>query len=306
MEKDSNNNNQKKLEEAISRYFEVVQNHASIPAKEGEEFDKKRSLEVIDKHIHSARKVRKFTILKIAASLFLLLSVGYIGYTYKHSIFANDIEFIAESGVKKIVLPDSSTVRLNKGAKLSYSNVFNQTERKVNLTGEAYFEVHRDVSKPFIIQSGRIETKVLGTSFNIDASHEKENISVTVLTGKVAVKDVMKDKEVYLLPNEQAFFDVEAGDIAVSSVDAKTSVIWAEVDDLLYKDAKLSKVILDIERKYKVNINLSPQMRECSISVDLNNLSLDKVMKVICGITGADAHYTDSKNIKLVGKGCAN
>ena len=91
---------------------------------------------------------------------------------------------------KTIQLPDGTQVWLSPSTLVEYPSVFEGAARKVKLSGEAFFEVAHDASHPFIITSDNIQTKVLGTSFNIQAYHNQKKIAVMVVTGKVKISNL--------------------------------------------------------------------------------------------------------------------
>jgi len=105
---------------------------------------------------------------------------------------------------KKVVLPDSTTVHLNSGSRLSYNKDFGKGNRQVWLNGEAFFEVTKDAAHPFLVNTDRMTVKVLGTVFNVKAYNTKEDIETTVVEGKVEVSlKEGAEKKVILLPSEK-------------------------------------------------------------------------------------------------------
>jgi transmembrane sensor len=105
----------------------------------------------------------------------------------------------------KVSLPDGSQVWLNAGSKLDYNNgSFNQTLREVKLSGEAYFDIAHKDGKPFIVRSGNMRIRVLGTKFNVKAYPEEQNIETSLIKGSVeiTIKDRPDDKYI-LRPNEK-------------------------------------------------------------------------------------------------------
>ena len=134
------------------------------------------------------RNVTFPAILKYAAIIILLISVGFFFTKVYQNIFDNGkmMEFVSLSNLsKEIVLPDGSTVILNANSKISYPNVFASNERRINLEGEAFFDVTKNPEMPFIIEVNDAEVKVLGTSFNVNASIPEHKIEVFVETGLV-------------------------------------------------------------------------------------------------------------------------
>ena len=108
---------------------------------------------------------------------------GEVGTEIKY----NTLENPRGSKVIDMMLADGSHVWLNAGSSVTYPVAFVGNERKVSITGEAYFEVAHDVSKPFFVNKGEVSVQVLGTHFNVNAYDDEENIKVTLLEGKVKV-----------------------------------------------------------------------------------------------------------------------
>src|SRR5690606_2771304 len=86
-----------------------------------------------------------------------------------------------------VKLPDGTLVKLNSGSRIHYPEVFQDSLRLVEFEGEAFFEVAKDVTKPFVIRSGNINTMVLGTSFNLKSATVAESFELAVVTGSVKV-----------------------------------------------------------------------------------------------------------------------
>ena len=139
--------------------------------------------------------------LKVAAIFMAVLGISF--YLLKNQFISSDelagavepelIEKVAERGQKLTVkLPDGSMVKLNANSRISYLSNFGNDSRDLQLTGEAFFEVQRDESRPFKIFLGDLEVEVLGTSFNVNAYPDQHAASVAVRTGKVAVSNSAK------------------------------------------------------------------------------------------------------------------
>ena len=148
--------------------------------------------------------------LLIAGLLFAILTSTYFIFTQgqrANQVKAEQISsVITKYGNKtKVSLPDGSQVWLNAGSRLDYNNsIFNQTLREVNLSGEAYFDIAHMEGKPFIVRSGNMRIRVLGTKFNVKAYPEEQNIETSLIKGSVeiTIKDRPDDKYI-LRPNEK-------------------------------------------------------------------------------------------------------
>lgn len=145
--------------------------------------------------------------------------------------------FAADNGSLDIFLPDSTHVWLNKDSKISYTEDFNSDERRVILSGEAFFDVTRNEEKPFVVQTGNSETRVLGTSFNVRAYDDEETIEVSVESGKVKFSsNVNADNEsVFLRRNERSVFDKETNELAKELRFEYEQLAWRDNPDRLEK-----------------------------------------------------------------------
>ncbi len=171
------------------------------------------------------------------------------------------VEMIIKSnpaGVKSLItLPDGSKIKLNSESQISFNKSF-LNERKVLLTGEAYFEVITNLELPFIVEAGEIGVKVLGTSFNVQAfPHEKE-LEVMLVEGKVEIQE--KKGEKYqsiqnLRPGEMFVYDANNGIKETRNFDPKTTIGWKD-GELNFKDLRFDEVVALLERWYGVQIEV--------------------------------------------------
>lgn len=158
------------------------------------------------------KNIRKVTIAKTknvyrwmtAASVILVMTA--IGYQlFNRAVNTEHIVIMQtfDNDIRLIRLPDGSRVWLNEGTKIEYPENFDGSTRNIVLTGEAFFEVEKDSSKPFIISSGLIKTTVLGTSFNVKAYNGTVPL-VEVRTGKVKVEN--KNGSIFLVRGDAAVY----------------------------------------------------------------------------------------------------
>ena len=204
--------------------------------------------------------------LRYAAIVAVLTAAAVLGYLqFYQSSETPAIRMITKTtqrGQKaNIVLADGTTIRLNSESSLTYPESFTNETREVKLTGEAFFEVARNEQKPFIVESGEINTTVLGTSFNIKAFPDK-NIEVSVATGKVKVTsqsvDQGTDKEVLLTPNQQAVYE-PSGSLQKREVDLSKYLAWQE-GRIIFDEIPLGEAILILERWYNVSFVLETKL----------------------------------------------
>lgn len=129
-------------------------------------------------------------------------------------------------GQYRITLPDGSKVWLNSESSLHYPTTFMGKERKVELIGEAYFEVAKRNNQPFIVKSGSNSIEVLGTKFNLDAYGDVHDLSATLVEGAVRIRSGNPAQAVTLKPAEQAVVDGTA--ITINPVNPVTFTAWKD------------------------------------------------------------------------------
>lgn len=209
------------------------------------------------------------------------------------------------SGKQLVHLPDGSTVLLNDNSTLKYDqNSFDSKTREVTLTGEAFFDIKHNPEKPFIVHTGKIQTKVLGTAFNINAQNSSDNIEVTVARGKVQVGDIEKVYGV-ITPNQQIKVNKSTLSFEQNNVSAAIVTEWKS-NYLILDDLNMAEAVSLIAQKYKVQIFISNEkIKNCRITASfLNEEDLDHVLKVISSVIETEYHYNNAGNVVLDGKGC--
>ncbi len=186
-----------------------------------------------------------------------------------------------ERGQKaSVVLPDGSKVWLNSQSVLTYTPDFRGRERNVSLTGEAYFEVRPDKSRPFTVGAGAMEVKVLGTSFNVRAYPEDGMLTSTLVDGRVEVST--PDGHYTLSPNQQIDYDVAGGKTLLPrSVEATDFTGWIN-NTLRFVDQPLEQIVLTVERMYNVDVEFATEgIKSRRFSGTLPNTSLESILEVI-------------------------
>jgi len=158
-------------------------------------------------------------------------------------------------GTYQVTLPDGTRVWLNAASKLVFPSKFNGRERKVQLSGEAYFEVaKRGAYMPFIVVSKNQEVEVLGTHFNISSYPDENSMKTTLLEGRVLVKNTLPGEQhsIILKPGQQAVVGSGLG-IKVTEADPELAIAWK--NGLFYfKDADLKTILRTFARWYDIEV----------------------------------------------------
>ena len=221
----------------------------------------------------------KFTWLA-AASVVALVGL----FTVFQYFFSNkEMQVASKQTLLEQQLSDGSSIALNKNSKLWYPKKFKGDTREVKLEGEAFFDIERDESKPFIIEAGIGEVKVLGTSFNVEA-YEGQDLRVQVVTGRVQLS----------LPNETADSNkviLEAGNTGV--INRATGKVYKENQDyedalfwlnkrLVFDKTPLPKVFEVLEKNYGIRFsNGEKDVSKCMLTARFENESIDDILSVI-------------------------
>ncbi len=205
---------------------------------------------------------------------------------------------------KTLVFEDGSKAVLNAGTTIRYPKTFGSKTREVTLNGEAFFQVVHLNNKPFIVHSGKLQTQVLGTSFNVDAYAGSARMKVTVVTGKVAVKEAFTGKQYMLTPNQEAVFNpAKASFKKVLIANAENTIAWQD-GKLIFEDTPLDEVASQLGLKFGVPTALSnPQLKNCRISAVFQHKQLAQILTVITQLTNSGFTLRDNKAV-IFGKGC--
>jgi ferric-dicitrate binding protein FerR (iron transport regulator) len=212
--------------------------------------------------------------------------------------------------ILKVLLNDKSTVWLSPNTVLTYSPAFGRTERKVTLDGEAFFEVTKNRQKPFSVYSGKIITKVWGTSFRVLSLKNADVDKVTVVTGKVSVKVnspapqkeseyQLTEKGVMLLPEQEAVYNRTAKKLVMKAhtVDASMD-IWHK-SSLSFNNVPLSEVFKVLNQKFHVKlISTDEKINKDFLKADFTNENLPSILELLKGILNV-TYTVDGNNYVL-------
>ncbi|NII28843.1 hypothetical protein HB364_27440 [Pseudoflavitalea sp. X16] len=156
--------------------------------------------------------------------------------------------------VRKITMPDGTIIWLNRNSRLEFDNQqYNHTQRYVKLSGEGFFEVTKDASKPFIVETGNIHTRVLGTAFNIEAYQHESEIRVSLVHGKVALEDKAKALTALLAPNQTMRYSRQTKDWQLSPMAVNNINAWT-TGALVFNELPLEEAIERIGDKYHLTM----------------------------------------------------
>jgi len=221
---------------------------------------------------------------KTVAAVALIVLMAVSAAIYFRSNQPNMIQY-AEIGALRgqkasVTLPDGTKITLNSESTLKYSTNYNQSDRAVELVGEAYFEVAKNKKIPFVVKAGKLEIEAKGTAFNIKAYPTDNSISTTLTEGKIEVKtpvDVLS-----MIPNERMEYNnTDQTFRKLTLTDAEGSIGWLN-DELSFENATLAEVVANFSRIYNIDIQFaSESIKEQRFTGKINNNSLLSVLRII-------------------------
>lgn len=299
---------EKWLEENPDKKHEVEQARKILEAINinQKEPDSKRVAKLwanIDSKIASSQKIRyidrpakrQFVFSRMAA-IFIGFVIGF-ACLYVLTKFGKNEEMPVSQNVKMversnpagrnsiITLPDGTKIRLNAASTIIFPREFSRETRQISLTGEAFFEVTEDTSRPFIINTGRFSTTVLGTSFNISAYTSSQEIKVAVVEGKVFVENKEGKggkNSLTITPKEMAVFNKTSGKLNVHTFSYLKEIAWkdniihfenADMDEIIDKLAKWYGVTFVLNRRITSNKDYTATYNSESLEEILEGLS---------------------------------
>lgn len=251
---------------------------------------------------------QKYLWYKIAgvAAVFIVFLSFYFNWTLlkKENLPSGLASITTPVHQKQIRLADGTRVWLNAGSELRYPKIFKGKLREVYLSGEAYFDVRHDISKPFLIHTGKVLTTVLGTAFNIKEDQNQHTLEVTVTRGKVSVADDGKLLSI-LTANQQVSLDLLSRKSTEKTVDAETVIAW-QGNEMIFDDITLAEAAAQLEQHFHVKIIFSNEkLKNCRFSgATLKGDQLDKILDVISGFNKSTWQRKSDGRIVLYGEGC--
>jgi transmembrane sensor len=265
------------------------------------------------------------TLYKVAAAVTLLVAAG-VGILYNKN--KNNLQATAPvpkrtsitalsnttQSILRQDLSDGTIVWLKPNSSIEYPDIFNEASRTIQLKGEAFFDVARDEQRPFIVTTGNVITKVLGTSFNIKAYNNASTIEVSVMSGKVAVQMNPTDapavpdspEEVFLTPNERVTYVKSENRLLKEAPLQLPELSMWQLTTIEYDNVPVERVLRMLEKKFNVSIQVrNTNLNNCLIRADFTNQNLADILEMLS--RSIEATYELNDNIiYLDGAGCVN
>jgi len=255
-----------------------------------ENIDSKIAFAKVQGQIQKGKKTISLmnTLSRIAAILFipLLLASAWLFFNPQKtspSQFAFQ-EITSPPGTRsQVVLPDGSKVWLNAESTIKFSIPFQEESRDIDLQGEAFFDVAKNPEQPFIVQSGNVKVKVLGTRFNYKAFAEDKNIEVVLEEGQVALslKRNSGTQEAIMHPGDRAVIEKESGKATIGNENINKYIAWHS-GKLVFDNTPMSEVAQLLERWYGIEVTVQdPEIMNYRFTTTFENESLFQVIELL-------------------------
>lgn len=231
---------------------------------------------------------------RIAAIIIFPLLLGFLAYVWwpakQVASPVSYAEIQCPLGVRtKFQLPDGSTGFLNSGSRLKYPVTF-IGERKVELLGEAYFDVVHNAEIPFHVNTPNLDIKVLGTTFNVIANENEPTEEIVLQTGKVDVSDLNGKQLAVLKPDEQITLDIKNQTYQQNKVEATQYTSWKE-GKLVFRNENMQQVARRLSRWYNAEVVVdSRQLDDYTFHATFMDEPLDEVLKLLAFTTPLSYH----------------
>lgn len=200
------------------------------------------------------KKIRRSRLFKVAAVLVPFIVIGTVlMFIFLQPTESGSMIVSVDPGNKALVtLPDQTKVWLNANSHLEYSQA-DRKLRHVTLTGEAFFKVAEDKSKPFIVSVNMLEVEVLGTSFNVKAREYLDATEVSLVEGSIKLRSSNLSHDYYLKPNEKATFSNTSNQLQIMHTDNDLETAWM-YNRLKFSSERFADVLIRLEEWYGVKI----------------------------------------------------
>ncbi|WP_221394387.1 FecR family protein [Dyadobacter sp. NIV53] len=233
------------------------------------------------------------SVLIILGCWFFISKTEYSNVIFNSGIILNPgVVEIKNTSNKSQTIPleDGSVVTLKKNSSISFPEHFGKKNRLVYLHGEAFFRIKRNPAKPFIVSTGNLQTKVLGTSFTVKSYDESATVEVQVKSGRVSVYEVAEKKSVnsngvILTPNQKIIFDKKSKKMELSIVEKPMIIVPLNETEhrFTFLEIPVKTVFSELEKSYGIDIVLENDVMDaCLFTGDLNGLPLFDQLDLIC------------------------
>lgn len=242
-------------------------------------------------------------VVRIAAMLMVAAGLSYIAYKWS-SVPDEVITIATQSRIVRDTLPDGSLAVLNKNSTIQYAYNSSNNQRKLQLEGEAFFEVKDKENQSFIIESGEVIIEDIGTTFNVSAFPDSPTIEVYVETGEVAFY-TLKDAGLNLVAGETGVYHKASKSFA-RVLKTDTNRLAYKTGIFSFRNADLETIVNDLNSVYDTQIRFSNEsIKNCRLNVAFKNERLEDIVEIIAETLRLTV-IREGDDYVLSGDGCGN
>ena len=250
-------------------------------------------------HIQAPPRTRNIYWWSAAAVVFIAVTITGL-YTINRkqpSIAAAQLISTPAGERKQVTLSDGTVIHLNAATELTIPGDFGSTQRRIILSGEAFFDVAPDPAHPFIIASANLNTTVLGTSFNIRAYKGQQEYDIAVISGKVKVTDAQTNRSLAdsLTANVQLAYNPLTREAVINHLPEGMAGAWRR-NIFYFNNSTLAEIGAELQRQYNIPVIVSGAGKDKGhYKISFSREPLSEVLKVLAGLTGITYKITSDK-----------
>lgn len=274
------------LKDILMSEWDKFDHYSPLPDEKIEKLYEKMNIK--GKEIHRNRISFKNYWMQIAASILFIIAGSLTVLTYMQN---KTISSLAEQNVvirsgdygkSLVTLPDGTIVYLNAKSSLTYSQDFGRESRNVELSGEGFFEVKKDIKKRFTVKTGFMDITVLGTKFNVYAYQDKDIVEMSLVEGSVNIETVLPPyKNINVKPNEKVTYYKKTGELKHVSTSNESETAWMK-KELVFRSEKLGNVFDCLSRKFGVTFNVEDKsLLDDIYTGTFDDENIESIMKVL-------------------------
>ena len=270
-------------DERFSNLFDKIQSRIDSKSKENGNTNKQKlKLPLLMTWLTRAAAI---LLIPVLAFLFYTLAQKDIDINEYSSLATDSLEIVAPIGSRTIVqLSDGTEVHLNYGSRIKYPQKFSGDTREVILSGEGYFDVTHNPAKPFIVKTPHLNVKALGTSFNVMAYPDNNEIQTTLVKGKVVLEQNDGDGKIKtigsMVPGQHVSYNLKTGAIHSAKGNIEKYFAWKD-GKLIFEDAPINQVAEKLSRMFNVDIEVSDDIKDYIYTVTFVDEPLFQILDLM-------------------------
>ncbi len=271
----------------VLRKIELQENSLSTPASSKNRF-------LIAASLIAAASVLLFGVFIVSRNIGMVSKENYI------------VESVSSAdSIRRIVLPDKSVVWLGADSKIEYLPSFSDKERKIILSGEAYFDVRKDSTRPFRVQTPEFTVKVLGTKFNVSSFNNMESAGATLFSGSIVIENDKEQELLLLTPGQKLSYSKDKRQMLIETVSKDNgAVLLTKNNFITFNSASVTALVKKLEYAYGISLNLDKRLLDSDLTysgVLPRQDSIELVLKGLQNVIPFTFEHLDDGSFFLTG-----